>query len=442
MKKIKYLLIAVAVLISVIAVQDVYAADNYEVAYTIDEPVIGATMPTEVTATIKIDGESQGTQTFHLFWYETNYYQSSFKKATSTKFEPGKYYRPSIVDINFTTTTQHSHYHGTYEIAGPAYSNCGFMGKGTNVETGPYHLSNAFRCDLTLVEKVNGESYKVFEIEKAKIKEVNITIDTEIAGTESKKGEEWPCWYGEPGDKCYQPATYPTVTLGSNYKLGDEGKAYYLVGTPEDGDGYDAPFFGTFEEGKQYIVETYVVPADGYEFDDDVVVKVNGKTTGFVKNEWASPTGMIIYSTITATAKKAEVAKAEYKVLAGEAKEYKQSSNTPVSFEFDILYAKFLESGKVFVDGNLVDQKNYNSKEGSTIITLKKEYTDTLSAGKHILKVAVADGESTGTFTLLAAKTETETVPKTLDNIGSSIAVCVISTISLLGISIYVKKNA
>ena len=40
----------------------------------------------------------------------------------------------------------------------------------------------------------------------------------------------------------------------------------------------------------------------------------------------------------------------------------------------------------IYVDGKLVDPSNYTLKSGSTILTLKASYLDTLTAGKHTLK--------------------------------------------------------
>ena len=46
-------------------------------------------------------------------------------------------------------------------------------------------------------------------------------------------------------------------------------------------------------------------------------------------------------------------------------------------------------------------QTNYDSKSGSTVITLKDEYLKTLSVGEHTLKVAFSDnGEAITKFTI------------------------------------------
>ena len=56
----------------------------------------------------------------------------------------------------------------------------------------------------------------------------------------------------------------------------------------------------------------------------------------------------------------------------------------------------------VKVDGNLIDKSNYTAKEGSTIITLKASYLNTLSAGTHTVEILWTDGSASTTFTIKA----------------------------------------
>ncbi|MGX8852554.1 LPXTG cell wall anchor domain-containing protein [Amedibacillus sp. YH-ame10] len=57
----------------------------------------------------------------------------------------------------------------------------------------------------------------------------------------------------------------------------------------------------------------------------------------------------------------------------------------------------------VYVDGKLVDESNYTLLSGSTILTLKASYLDTLSTGKHTLKFQYKDNVSAETdFTIIA----------------------------------------
>ena len=461
MKKMKVLFGVLVAALSTFGVQNVYAVDDFSVAYTVTEPVAGATIPQTVEATFTAPGEEPAAQTLNLFWYEVNGYGSTYKKVDYSTFKVGRTYRPSVVDVNFTSTT-YSHNGYSYEVPGNAISNCTLVGGGNSVETGSSHLSNAFRCNMSLVETVNGETGKTFTLPTETISEINIRINTEIAGTEAERGEEFDC--GEE-EKCYTAKTFATVTLGDNYTIGDSGKAYYISSFPSEGEGYDKPFFGTFEEGKEYYVETYLVPDKGYEFAENPVIKVNGQTTGFEVGEWSSPSGIILYSKIKATKKvetpatttettsgatttAEETVKAtltssttevkQLEVLDGNSQEYDATSNKPLKFRFNVDYNEFKKSGKVFVDGKLTDSSNYDSSEGSTIITFKKAFTDKLAAGKHTVKLTVDGAESNGTFVVTKAVKN----PKTGDSINKVMASFVISLISLISLAIYTKKKA
>ena len=75
----------------------------------------------------------------------------------------------------------------------------------------------------------------------------------------------------------------------------------------------------------------------------------------------------------------------------------------PASFEFDIPFGLFQQSGKVYVDGEETDSKNYDAKPGSTIITLKDEFIKTLSEGAHEILVTVEGYEASTSFTVKKA---------------------------------------
>ena len=129
----------------------------------------------------------------------------------------------------------------------------------------------------------------------------------------------------------------------------------------------------------------------------------------------------------------------EYKVLEGDKQTVDISKNEELTFRFNIEYSKFMEDGKVYIDGKLVDSSNYTVKEGSTIITFKNDFVKTLSAKEHTLKVTVADGEVETTFTI--ATTNAVKNPNTGDNIMFYISLLGLSVTSLVGARIYQKKN-
>lgn len=63
------------------------------------------------------------------------------------------------------------------------------------------------------------------------------------------------------------------------------------------------------------------------------------------------------------------------------------------------------------VDGTLIDADKYTAASGSTVITLKKDYLDTLSVGKHTLTVVYSDGECSTGFEIKADQSGGNTTP-------------------------------
>lgn len=133
-----------------------------------------------------------------------------------------------------------------------------------------------------------------------------------------------------------------------------------------------------------------------------------------------------------------------YKILEGAEQTVNVSNKKELSFRANIEYAKFKESGKVYIDGKLVDSSNYIVKEGSTIITFNNDYVKELSVGEHTLKVAVADGEASTTFTIVSnAKADTinSNNPKTGDSIIVYVSVLAISLIGMISTGVLYKKS-
>ncbi|MDD2980825.1 MAG: X2-like carbohydrate binding domain-containing protein, partial [Hespellia sp.] len=70
----------------------------------------------------------------------------------------------------------------------------------------------------------------------------------------------------------------------------------------------------------------------------------------------------------------------------------------------------------IYVDGKLVDKSNYTLKSGSTVLTLKASYLDTLSAGSHTLKFQYKDNLSADTTFTVTEKNIEPTKPDTGKN--------------------------
>ena len=89
---------------------------------------------------------------------------------------------------------------------------------------------------------------------------------------------------------------------------------------------------------------------------------------------------------------KEEVSPKEYKFTEGANQIYTIDESKNAIFRIDADFSLF--DGKLYIDGILVDAKNYKAESGSTVITLNKEYVDTLSVGEHTIKVEFSDNGS------------------------------------------------
>ena len=133
---------------------------------------------------------------------------------------------------------------------------------------------------------------------------------------------------------------------------------------------------------------------------------------------------------------KEEVSPKEYKFTEGANQIYTIDESKNAIFRIDADFSLF--DGKLYIDGTLIDAKNYKAESGSTVITLNKEYVDTLSIGEHTIKVEFSDGGfATTKFEVKAKQVNTEktediTNPQTGGNIGTYI---ILSIISVLGIT-------
>ncbi|MCF0143043.1 MAG: hypothetical protein HUJ75_06670, partial [Parasporobacterium sp.] len=120
----------------------------------------------------------------------------------------------------------------------------------------------------------------------------------------------------------------------------------------------------------------------------------------------------------------------------------------------EVDFSKFLG---VMVDDKELSSENYNAVSGSTIVTLKKAYMNTLAAGQHKVTLVWIDGKADTNITVKDASTPTSTtaptgttaptkpgVPKTGDNSDLSLWI-VLAAVAAAAIAIVVvvvvKKN-
>ena len=134
------------------------------------------------------------------------------------------------------------------------------------------------------------------------------------------------------------------------------------------------------------------------------------------------------------------VEKIVYEVTEGANQKYTITKNNEAKFKINADFRLF-DTGKVYVDNELVDPKNYTAESGSTIITLKKEFVDTLSVGEHTLKVLFNDGgEAITTFNVAKVIVPTDN-PNTGDNIGFYIISGILSIGGLVLAGIFYRRK-
>ena len=133
----------------------------------------------------------------------------------------------------------------------------------------------------------------------------------------------------------------------------------------------------------------------------------------------------------------------DFKVIitAGANGSWQKGTKDGLTFTSNAAYKYFQ---KVQVDGKDLDASNYTVKEGSTIVTLKAEYLETLSDGKHTLAIVSETGTATTEFTIKAAAVTDDTQsPQTGDdsNIALWIAVLLAAGTALTGTAVYSRKR-
>ena len=104
-------------------------------------------------------------------------------------------------------------------------------------------------------------------------------------------------------------------------------------------------------------------------------------------------------------------AKLPPKITAGDGATVTQGEKKELSFTSDASFADFL---RVELDGTALDEKNYTKREGSTIITLNRDFVATLSVGEHTLAIVSQSGTATAKFTVKAKPAETATTQPTV----------------------------
>ena len=227
---------------------------------------------------------------------------------------------------------------------------------------------------------------------------------------------------------------YETVT-GIDIEV--DTKDIFNIITKVNGNG------GKIKSSKSSVVEDsnekvkFTFTADtGYMIDE---VLVNGVETPVTNNE-------LELSINKNTTVEVRYKKIVYNVIEGANQTYTLSKDKELRTRINADYTLF--DNKVYIDGKLVDKDNYTSESGSTIITLKRSYLETLNVGEHKLKVAFKDGAEIETkfevakAPIVETNTEITSNPKTFDNITIYIAIAVMSATGLGTTAVVRKRKA
>lgn len=87
----------------------------------------------------------------------------------------------------------------------------------------------------------------------------------------------------------------------------------------------------------------------------------------------------------------------DYRIIEGDGSTWTKESAEGLAFVANGAYSKFTG---IEIDGKAADADCYTAESGSTVITLKPDYLNTLTEGAHTITVLYTDGEAKGTFTI------------------------------------------
>lgn len=175
--------------------------------------------------------------------------------------------------------------------------------------------------------------------------------------------------------------------------------------------------FTAFEAGKTYHYGVYVttVYGDNYVFGPDTKLKINGEFVNYKRYEGDTSDGsdgtMWVITDLTMTPQTAGTTP-DYKIIEGANGTWTKNTDGTLTFRANGDFSAFME---VKVDGNTIPADKYTAASGSTVITMKRDYLDTLSAGKHILTIVYSDGVCSTEFEIKEQQTVSNTPAKSED---------------------------
>ena len=262
-----------------------------------------------------------------------------------------------------------------------------------------------------------GGSMYIPSVKTITIRTVSVIDVVEINGvTVSFKDGDKPVFTGKTPDGAHYMFRCEWWELDSNTGL--------ISTEPEWGGEIYKNKITSLDAGKTYHYGVFV-SAEGdvgnvrYVFGPNTKLKINGEFVNYKRSEDDMPdfsdgttTSMWVHTDLTMTPSETS---AQYEIIEGANGSWTQNTDGTLTVRANGAFSKFTG---VKVDGVLIDAKNYSAKSGSTIITLKPEYLQTLSAGSHNLTVVYLDGECSTKFEVKAvAKPADVTTTETAVNV-------------------------
>ena len=136
------------------------------------------------------------------------------------------------------------------------------------------------------------------------------------------------------------------------------------------------------------------------------------------------------------------ISKLSPEIIEGKGQSITAGEKKELTFKSNAAFSDFIRAQ---LDGKTLEENNYTVKEGSTVVTLKADYVDTLSVGEHTIGIVSTNGTATTTFTVDAkAVVDNDTKsPQTGDNsyMALWIALLFVSGGALIVTGIYSRKN-
>ena len=174
------------------------------------------------------------------------------------------------------------------------------------------------------------------------------------------------------------------------------------------------------------IVNLSITPNKGYILDKVVVLDKDNNNVEITDNSFVMPDSDVSI-------------KATFKPI-----EYKFMNENNLIYQGEDLVFKvngdYSLFEKVYINDVKLDKNNYTSKEGSTIITLLKNYLNTLEAGTYNIKVSYITGVTATSKFIIKEKTNIEN-PNTGDNILIYGFLTFISTLGFVSSKKYLNKR-